>query len=406
MNNNESQSDPKDKDTAKEEHYTYDNTPNENKLSQSEEDARAAFAADRDEPAAEDAPEVPAILASEPPTPASPGSKRGSAGWIILSAILAIALVIVLIKPPFGGMKEAVATVNGTTITKDKLYNILVDANGAAALDNLITEELVQQEADAASITITDDDVTDEVDAIKLNFPTDDDFQAALTQNGYTIDSLRENLRLSAMIRKVLEPQTKVTDEDVQKYYDDNKAKFSTPAQVRASHILVATKEEADAIEADLKAGGDFAAIAKEKSTDTASATNGGDLGFFGHDDMVPEFADAAFAMKVGDISDPVKSDYGYHIIKKTDEKAAVEPTFEEKKDAIKVLLVGNATRDLSTEWLQGLKDKAKITNKLTDEDKDAAATEKTDNNAGTNAGANNSTDGNTDAGSSATPAE
>jgi parvulin-like peptidyl-prolyl isomerase len=104
-----------------------------------------------------------------------------------------------------------------------------------------------------------------------------------------------------------------VSDAKVKDYYNAHKAEFRS---VKASHILVATEDEAKAVKKRLKKDRDFAAVAKEVSTDPSAKQNGGDLGFFTKDQMVKPFADKAFAMKVNEISDPVKSEFGYHIIK------------------------------------------------------------------------------------------
>ncbi|OMF32670.1 hypothetical protein BK133_14115 [Paenibacillus sp. FSL H8-0548] len=285
-----------------------------------------------------------------------------------ISTILVVLLIIVLIKPPFGASNETVASVNGVKISKDKLYDALVDAGGAATLENLITQELILQEAEAASIAVADEEVNSEIDLIIESFGSEEAFNSALANYNMTVDSLKKDTKINLTIRKILEPKTDVTDEEVQAYYDANAAAMSTPEQIQASHILVATKEEADAILAELKQGGDFATIATEKSTDTGSKDNGGDLGFFGKGDMVPAFEEAAFALKIDEISGAVQSDYGYHIIKKTAEKAAVNPTFEEKKDEIKKQLVATEANELSEAWMSEIRAKAKITNNLTPE--------------------------------------
>lgn len=358
----------------KEERYTYEqgeSTDQAEALAEDRSDEELYEAeADEDarkETAAAVAPAPAAMLGSA--SVSQPAKKGGALGWIVLSAVLVVALIVVLIKPPFGGgNNEAVATVNGTNITKEQLYDLLVGANGKAALDNLIVENLVQQEMSANNVAFSDQDVTDELEALKLQFGTEEAFQAALTQNGYTEEALRTDMKLSAMIRKALESKTDVTDEEVQTYFDENKAMLGgTAEQVRASHILVDTKEEADAILADLKGGADFAETATAKSKD-GSAANGGDLDFFGKGQMVAEFEEAAFALEVGEISEVVQSQFGYHIIKKTDYKAAVEPNFEEKKAAIHTLLVGQEARTQSDAWITELRGKAKITNTLEEE--------------------------------------
>ncbi|KKB78354.1 hypothetical protein VW35_12025 [Devosia soli] len=122
-----------------------------------------------------------------------------------------------------------------------------------------------------------------------------------------------------------------VTEEAVRAEYDTYVAQFQPQEEVHARHILVKTKEEADAIKAELDAGGDFEAIAKEKSIDPGSGANGGDLGFFSKGMMVPEFETAAFALaNPGDVSAPVESQFGWHIIKLEEKRESQPPAFEQ----------------------------------------------------------------------------
>lgn len=373
MNNKESQSNdtPIDNETAKEENKVQENeTKVENEEIAVETD-KPEETGDVDRAAAETAVAAAAPYSSAagaaPRLEAAAPAKKSSTGWVVLSAVLAIALIVVLIKPPFGGGEGSgtIATVNGANIQKQELYDLLVKVNGEAALDNLILEKLVQQEADAASVKFTEQDITDEINVIKIDFPSEEDFNNVLLQNNLTMEDLREDMRLSAMIRKVLEPKTTVTDEDVKAYFDANLAKFGEHGeQVRASHILVKTKEEADAILADLKGGADFAETAKAKSTD-GSAAQGGDLGFFTKEEMVEPFANAAFALEKDAISDLVQSEFGYHIIKKTDYREAAKANFDEHKDLIRTKLVIDEVRTLSSAWITEIREKAKITNNL-----------------------------------------
>lgn len=260
---------------------------------------------------------------------------------------------------------EAVASVNGASISKSQLYDAMAALGGAQTLDTLIQEELVKQEADKKAIVISAQDIDAEVARIKKQFTSEADFQAALQQSGMTLDSLKKQIPMQLRIRKLLEPQAKVTDDEVKQYFEANKASYGQPEQVRASHILVATQAEADDIEKQLKAGADFAALAKAKSLDTGSKDAGGDLGFFGKGTMVPEFEQAAFSLKVGEVSDPVKSQYGYHVIKVTDHKDAVTATFESKQAEIRDQLVQQKISQLASTYLADLKAKAKITNTL-----------------------------------------
>ena len=130
--------------------------------------------------------------------------------------------------------------------------------------------------------------------------------------------------------------QPKITEAKIKEKYDELSSKFKPQDEVRARHILVKSEDEANAVIKQLKAGGDFAKLAEEKSLDKGSAKQGGDLGYFIHDAMVKPFADAAFAMKVGEVSDkPVKTEYGWHVIKVEDKRKSSPPPISEVHDQI-----------------------------------------------------------------------
>ncbi|WP_199614532.1 peptidylprolyl isomerase [Paenibacillus alkalitolerans] len=260
---------------------------------------------------------------------------------------------------------EAVAKVDDETITANELYDFLVSQGGAQAVDQLITERLVDNAAKKSNIKVTDEELNAEVDKIKEQMGGQEAFDQALVQYGLTVDKLKEQLVTQVQLTKLLAPQIKITDEDLKKYYDENKEQFSTPEQVRASHILVETKEEAEAIVKQLKEGADFAELAEEKSKDPGSAAKGGDLDFFGKGQMMPEFEEAAFKTPVGELSGIVETDYGFHIIKVTDKKEAKTPTFDEKKEEIRETLVQQQTNEKSQAYIEELRSKAKIENYL-----------------------------------------
>jgi peptidyl-prolyl cis-trans isomerase C len=133
----------------------------------------------------------------------------------------------------------------------------------------------------------------------------------------------------------------KITDEEIRKRYDAEIAATPPANEVRARHILVPTKEEGDAVVKQLDEGGDFEAIAKEKSKDPGSGAQGGDLGYFGQGQMVPEFEKAAFALDVGSYTkEPVQSQFGWHVIKVEDKRAKQPPAFEQVKEQFRSLLL------------------------------------------------------------------
>lgn len=175
------------------------------------------------------------------------------------------------------------------------------------------------------------------------------------------IKTLEDNaVREAYLNREIVE---KVTDATVDARYNEEKAKFEAttkdlPAEreVSAAHILVKTEEEAKALIEQLKGGGDFAALAKEKSIDPSAAKNAGELGWFGADSgFVKEFADAALAMKKGEISEtPVKTQFGYHVIRLNDEREKPKPAFNVAKDEIRATMIDEMRLQLAKDLKEG----------------------------------------------------
>jgi peptidyl-prolyl cis-trans isomerase C len=167
------------------------------------------------------------------------------------------------------------------------------------------------------------------------------------------------NARSKLLMEALLQAEAKsaVTDEAMKKVYDEAIKQMAEEEEVSARHILVETEDEAKKILADLKKGADFLAIAKEKSKDPGSKENGGDLGFFGKEQMVPEFANAAFKMDKGQLSEPVKSQFGWHIIRVDDKRKKQPPTFDQVKDQIQTFVQRRAQAEMITK----LRENAKI---------------------------------------------
>ncbi len=192
-------------------------------------------------------------------------------------------------------------------------------------------------------------------------------FYSYALKNGYQdekdyleeVDIVKANLLKSYGIRKFL---SEVTFEKsaVQAYYTANKAQFKEPEKVKASHILVADEEKLADVQGDLESGKSFEDVAKAHST-CPSKEHGGDLGFFGKGQMVPEFEKAAFSMKVGDVSEPVKTQFGYHIIKLVDKKEARELPLEEVSQSIEQHLLHQAQNQAYSSKIADLKEEFKV---------------------------------------------
>jgi len=258
-----------------------------------------------------------------------------------------------------GGGKRTyyIAEVNESGITFDQLQNAFLNAISRYddatissldqsaivsfknnLLDQLINYELFYQQAKKEKVKISNDYINLEIDKIKDNFSSPEEFNEALKANNITLIQLKEDIKRQLTINFILEETRKqviISDEELLEYYTENKESFLDPEQVHARHILLETEEEANNLLLQLKEGIiDFSEMAKEKSIGP-SAPSGGDLGFFTRGQMVKEFEDAAFSLEPGEISGVVQTEFGYHIIKCEEKKEEYSPTFEEAKERI-----------------------------------------------------------------------
>ena len=166
----------------------------------------------------------------------------------------------------------------------------------------------------------------------------------------------KNNTLARTMVQKSVEEQSGITDDKLKAHYEANKTNYQDEESVTASHILVKTEDEAKELLEALKGGKDFAELAKEKSTGP-SGPQGGSLGSFGRGRMVPEFEKAAFALKSGEVSEPVKTKFGWHVIKVTEHTDSKQQDFEQAKEEIRKTL----TTEYIQSMLQGLQEKATI---------------------------------------------
>jgi peptidyl-prolyl cis-trans isomerase C len=203
-------------------------------------------------------------------------------------------------------------------------------------LDELIKKELLYQEA------------------LKKGIDKDAEYQRKVAE-------FKKLTLIGQLLEKEIETKAKVTDQDVKDYYEKHKEELASVSQIRASHILVKTEEDAKKILERLKKGEDFAKIAKKSSIDPGSAKNGGDLGFFSSGQMVPEFEAAAARLKTGEISDPVKTKFGYHIIKVTDKKMGKPVEFEKVRNVIFQRLSAERQKEFFDSYIEGLKKSYKV---------------------------------------------
>jgi len=251
------------------------------------------------------------------------------------------------------------------------------------ALERMIVERLIDEQVKAAPIVVTAEDVNDLIKAMaaaeKLSM---EDMKALIEASGQSFEQWKQQMQFEKGIayQKLFESRfddkVNITEEDARKYYSENQQQFEIPEQVGASHILIkpdtsdpnvepalakaAAKAKAGELLKQIKDGDDFAELALANSGCPSSA-RGGDLGFFSRGRMVPAFEEAAFALEVGQVSDIVETQFGYHIIKVTDRKDASATMFEQKKDDILKLLTQTRQAELAEEYIESLKAQANI---------------------------------------------
>jgi peptidyl-prolyl cis-trans isomerase C len=252
------------------------------------------------------------------------------------AAVLLIAATTLALSGQVMAANAVLATVNGKKITQ-KDYDMYVQLNAQSAkapkeriIDELVSRELVYQ------------------DAIKKGLDKDKEVKAHLA-------ALKTNVILGAALNKAA-TRKKITDKELKKLYNDKIANMKM-TEYKASHILLKTKEDAEKVITELDMGGDFADLAKKKSTGP-SAKQGGDLGWFAPQQMVPEFSGALVQLEKGKYTKvPVKTKFGWHVIKLEDTRDAKPPTFDE----VKPRLEQSIQQQRLSDYIKGLRDKAKI---------------------------------------------
>ncbi|MFC9600786.1 peptidylprolyl isomerase [Peribacillus butanolivorans] len=288
------------------------------------------------------------------------GSKKAyiwAGSGLIIAGIMVFAMI--------SSTDKTMASVDGEKINKDELYDALVEGYGADTLNLLITNKLVALEAEKEGIKIKDEEIQKEIDTLVESYGDEKAFKEQLEASGSSMDALKKDIVVYLQTKKLIEPRITVTDDEISTYFEDNKDTFAQAEQVEASHILVDDEKTAKKVAKEIAEGGDFAKLAAEYSTDTQTAENGGSLGYFGKGDMVKEFEDVAFDLDIGKVSNPVKTDYGYHIIKVTGKKEAKKANLEDSKKEIKETLLSERLQEEYSVWLAEVKKDHEITNKL-----------------------------------------
>ncbi len=276
--------------------------------------------------------------------------------------------------PAPGNPEEPVAKVNGKPITRGQLDQVMASnlqmlqqrgmqvtpeqrlGYERQVLGKLVDQEILIQASSKTKLADADKKVDAEIARIRGSLPDPKLLEQQIKAAGFTMDQVRadilQKLTLQEFVEQEFAGKVKVPEDQIKAFYDQNPQYFEKPAQVRASHILVAvplgasddvkmTKRAAidKARERVTTGKEDFAKVATELSDDPGSKQNGGDLGFFSHGQMVPEFDKTAFLLKDGEVSDVVTTQFGYHIIKQTGAQPAEKRALDQMKDTIEKFL-------------------------------------------------------------------
>ncbi len=277
----------------------------------------------------------------------------------VVVIIVVVGLLIIGALWTYNDLK-AVARVNSTNITWKQFNDALKKQSGNQMLAGLLREELIRQGAKQHNITVIDEDVQSELDRLADQFGSTAGLEQVLSQYGMSLDDLRGQIKSTLLLEGIAAKDVTVEEEELKTYYEENKDRYTEPEQVKARHILVEDEETAKSILKKLESGEDFAEIAKEKSSDSGSKDKGGDLGFFERGVMDASFEEAAFNLGIGETSAPVKTMFGYHIIRVEDKKPERLAAFEEVQDDVRKQVIKQKSK-LTSEVLSDLKDAAQI---------------------------------------------
>jgi parvulin-like peptidyl-prolyl isomerase len=294
---------------------------------------------------------------------------------------IVLSMIIVVFFASLSYAEEIVAKVNGTTLTKkdldtelDRLIPKITFHRSLSeekrkfyydkALEELINRELQYQDALAKGMKPEKEKLDARMETIRNKFKTQEEFKTAFEKEGLTEEKLRtlieKDMMTQAVFSKTVTEQAKVNDEELKKYYGDNASRFKQPESVKLRLISSKDEKKARDILAMIKAGDDFGEIAYGMSEDSYRVKSG-DIGYMHKGRMLPEIEEAAFKLKVSEVSDLIKAENNWYIIKLEDKKPELQMSFDEVKDKLKKELEKERAQGLKDKWIADLRSKAKI---------------------------------------------
>jgi foldase protein PrsA len=279
-----------------------------------------------------------------------------------VSATLVLMLAVRASAAAVGG-DQVLVRVNGVPIRQSEVVERLLKRYGAQAVDEMIDETLLRQAAKSSGIAADDAEVDRRLKKLQEQFGSRELFISQLEQAGSSIAKVKEDLA-DEVVRERLVVKAKglsITDDELKKAFDENKDKLGTPEAVHLRHILVATDAEAQDLVAKIKAGGDFKALAKEKSLAASGKAAGGDYGFVARGMLPAEIDDIAFAMKTGEIRVVPGGPRGFHILQVLERRAPKPAVYSEVKNDLRDMLLAEKIKKAAPDYLPDLRRKGDI---------------------------------------------
>lgn len=262
------------------------------------------------------------------------------------------------------GLTTQVATIDKQTITKSDLSKELDLNYGKSTLDKIISDRLIDMEAKSKNITVSDTEIKSEIDKSISQYGSEENLVKALKAKGSTLDLMKDTIMHYLKMRKLVEPRIKITQAEIEGYFDTSKESLDTPESVMSYHILVNTEQSAKEVEDKFKKGEKFETLAKQYSRDESTASQGGKMGYIVKEQTNPDFAKTAFSIPLNTVSEPVRTNYGYEIIMVTEKKEPVKATLKNSQDRIiQTIKDGKLQFEYNT-WIKEMEKKYKVIRK------------------------------------------
>jgi len=272
---------------------------------------------------------------------------------------LPAALLILLVG--CGESSDYVAKVDGEKILQTELDDALREQYGTEVLETLITNKIVELEAKKVGVSVSEDSIQEEYKELAESYGGEESLQEALEANGLTEQSVKDNIRIYQLTKNVIAESIDISDEEVAQYFENNKDSYGQKEEIVASHILLEDEATAKDVLAKVKAGDDFAELAKTYSIDSSTNEAGGEIGYISRGQMDENFEEAAFGLEKGSVSDIVQTSEGYHIIKVTEKVPEEVAVFEDVKDEVYETVLEDRINEEYASWLAEKQEQYKI---------------------------------------------